>query len=742
MSLVHVRERSPPEGRPLVGVRLCLLVAGCVGLLVIGGFVVSGGLGLAVGTGSATDVAAQPNASASDEIETDDAEPTSVEPGADATEDDETPRHVDPDAYGEAGDAEGLADWYERQLADRFGEGSARMSEGDYERARELVDDEVAELVAEYVDLAEVTDRDDRVEEYATIQEGQLELAEAVEAYEERYEMYERAEAAGDHQRARQLARILEELAADVEETSAELLERYDETGAESEAAEFAESGETIVAVTEDIQRRQAEIRGEQFTPTQLSVSVWDESISYVEPLEATGLLVTEAGEPVANEEIQLAVGNQTVSATTDADGRFIVEYRPVDVPVDAEELDVAYEPAPLAGYSGSNATVPVSIEQVEASIDEPEVVPESAGFGDELRVESSIVVDGEPVEGVSLRVAIGGGAASAGAGGAAIDGATGEGGTAETVEADGGAIATNVTVPAAVEDGDRPVTVSMARDDRAVTASESRTTVTVTETETALSLSVEDGDDRVGVSGRLTADEAGVGNRTVDVAIDGVTAGAVETDADGAFNGTVVVPPGIDGGNVTVEASFDGGGTNLAGSSETATSFVPGAETGSMLASPVVWVVVGGVAVVIGAWWYRRRRRGHEVDGYEWVRPDVDRSAVAEAGGGVEPATLLSAAAGALADDRPATAIERAYAAARLALETRHEAPAGLTPWEFYAYCRERPDADDDEALRTVTDAYERASFDPAPVDDRTAKRVLTRTRRLCRDSRIGLEN
>ncbi|WP_254861464.1 hypothetical protein [Halovivax gelatinilyticus] len=669
--------------------RAALLAALAVGLLLAGGVAPSGATG-------ATD-AGEPAVASAIGLETDD--------------DNETVRHRHPDEYADEADGDGLADWLEGALGDRLGDSAAHLSEGEYDLARAFVDEEFERLLEDYVDVADGSEREARAEQIEHASDEYDSLVDAMERYDEYHASYESLLDADETDRARETARELEALAAEINATSASIVDRYESMQAEDDL-DLSETIDSIERTNERIQSEQASVRDRVFEETSLTVTTDAESISFLDPMTATGSLETVDGAPIANESIALAIGAQTIETATDDDGAFSVEYRPIAVPADADAIAIAYEPEPAAPYLESETETNVSIEPVTVPL-ETSVEPSTVAFGEAIDVTGTLSVDGVGVDDVSLSV-------------------TADGETIGTVDTeDGELVDGSIDVPASVASGEVTVTVSLPFEDRAVDADPTSHPITVEETETSLSLSTErDGARSVSVTGALEADGTGVADQSVQVRVDGTTVETVETDAEGAFETTVDFSPSeVD---VTVSVTFDGTGTNLASATESATIETGAGGTGS--SSALIWVgLAAGVGALLGGgWWYWRWRRAGGDGGDSRAGDSVDEPA----GVRVDPTedarvigdSLLEDAESALSAGQPARAVERAYAATRVELAAEG-ADTGLTHWEFYDA---RRDATDDSTLRSVTEGYERATFDPSPVDEATARDVLAGARAI----------
>ncbi|WP_247730664.1 hypothetical protein [Halovivax limisalsi] len=642
----------------------------------------------------------------------------SIADAGSAQTDNETVRHRHPDEYAREADGGAFSSWLEGELASRLGRSSVHLSEGDYDLAREFVDEEYEQLLSDYVEVADEEARDERADDVERASEEHRALIDALERYNATHDTY-RETLDGNETRARGIARELEGLAVEINQSTAELVATYESIRNESEV-NLTATIESIRTANADVQETQAAVRDRVFVGTILSVRAADDTASFRDPLSMTGSLETIEGAPVANERIRLAVGERTQNVTTDETGAFSLTYRPVSVPADADAIRVAYVPERTAPYLESEATANVSIDPVDADLD-LSATPDRAAFGDRIEPRGLVSVDGVAVPGLALDVV-----------------ADGERlGTVETDET--GTLNGSVELSAAVEDGDRTLRVEPTGAAGAVGV-DAESTLTVTETATTLSLAAERAGPRtLRVAGTLAADGTAVEGRTIDVRVDGTTAATVETDENGTFAGTVEHRANGDG-TVTVEAAFDGAGSNLAGTSEGATVAVAaGASDGGLLDSPVV---LAGIALLLlllagaGVWYWRARRTATDETGTESGSTDEQTTDSIPAATPGAPAgdALLADAESALSAGRAATAVERAYAAARSALGARIDDPSGLTHWEFFEHYRERGEGVDD--LRTVTEGYERATFAPVPTDEATAEAVLERARRLCAGS------
>ena len=634
-----------------------------------------------------------------------------------ADDDNETAPHRHPDEYDGDGGADALADWFENQLGEQLGEGAIRLSQGEYDRASQLLGEEYQDRFESYVEVAGDTDRESRTETYENAREEQDELTEKAKTYEETKAEYERARQEGDDERARELARELDELAAAINASSTSLRDHY----AAIEADTGVDLGGAIAAIEtidREIRVTQADIRDAEFVETELTIDAASEQISFLDPLIAAGRLATAEGDPVADEVVRIDVGNQSLSAETDASGGFDLEYRPISVPLSAESVSIAYVPDDGSAYLGSTTNASVSIEQEAPSVAEPVVEPDAVALGDELRVGTAVTVDGEPVDGLPLVVTAGGQ----------------ELGVLETRD---GTLNGTASVPPTVPDGERELRVELPFEDRALAGAAASTTVTIEETEPTLSVSAtRTGDREVTVNGTLTAAGDGIGDQSVELQVAGSSVGTATTEADGTFGETVPIPESAAAGEVEVVASYDEAETNLAATTATASVTFPAADAGGSSVPAWALLGLGGLAALgLGAWtWrYRRdRRSGTDPAAAEVVYRDDTTSRTRS----VDPSPTVRALLSLAGEERSAgehdASVQTAYAAARRELESADGDRRALTHWEFYRRRRDRESAVA-EPLRALTEAFERAAFGPESVTDTESARAVRWAREVC---------
>jgi hypothetical protein len=654
-----------------------------------------------------------------------------------------TTHHDNPDTVWESDDLTGTRSHLARELARTLGESSILVSQGQYERARHLVDDDTRDLLGKYVDVAGQTDEEDddeTAEEFEETRETQERFVDETHSYEETYQEYQEAREAGDTRRARQLARELDRTARNVSRNGRTLIVNYqnvsNRTGVDLEDAEEAVN-ETVENVTE----RQEEVREVTFTETTLTVEAGADSFSFRDPLALEGRLVDENGTAIADRTVRIQVGQRVRSVDLGADGTFAVDYRPVLLHADAERVPVRYRPDETSPFLGSATNVTASVESVipEATVS---VDRDAARFGDEVTVSGRVTVDGTGVDGLPMVVTLG----------------ETRLGTVRT-DADG-RFAIDGTVPADVRPGERAAAARVDVENRAVEATSAETALRIEATATDLAVDAERTAEGIRTTGRLaTVDGRPVPGRTVQVLVDGRTVTTVETDAEGRYEAAVPAPDdGTDqAGGATEEANvtvaFSGAGTNLEPSrASTVVALTAGQDggddadggTGSGLvadaASQVsdaarqvaeflaaidraVLAAVAGVAVMllVTAVQLLARRWGGSPAPEPVETPGVDDGS-STSGSSAPEATLLTRARETLADD-PREATRLGYGAVR----ERFGGDDAATHWEFYRDASER--LDDADPLRRLTETYERAVFGHGVDSDEAESAVESAT-------------
>lgn len=642
----------------------------------------------------------------------------------DSANDTDDPRHQHPDEAEQEGDLSGVSDWLSAELAASLEESSVELSEGQYDQARDAIGDDYDEQLSRYVEVADESDSDSDQEaarEFEAAAENQREFTDATEQYETTYDEYQEAVEAGDDERARELARELQRLSEDVNESGTTLEENY-ETISELTENDLSEEQQSVADQRAEIDSQQSDVQELEFVGTELTIDAATETISFTDPLVVDGRLTTEDGEPIANEEVTFAIGEQTVTTTTDSTGAFTLTYRPTVLPLDTTALEITYEPDAGSEYADASTTVPVSVKQSEPEVT-IESVTDPVAFGDEMTVTGTVTGDGDGDGAANVPVVV----------------SLGDERLGEVETNSDGTFELTVATPGAVPAGDRTIGAELPLTRQALTSAETTDTTTVEETETQISATATTtDDDRIAVSGRLaTADGRAITNQPIRILVGGTAVTTVETDDTGAYE-TTVDAPAVSDGSTEVTAVYDGAGTNLADAQ--ATDGVAGLAIVSSPLDSLWWpgMIVTGLGLLVLLWVYRSRRKARSTDALPYAigRQAGTEAELTDAATHHVPAhVLLELAHTCQQNGETNRAIRLAYAAVRTHLGA--STVPGWTHWEFYNETGSQLDEPQRETLLSLTEQFERAAFAPGSIPHSAAASVITAARQLIQQSR-----
>ncbi|WP_276248652.1 hypothetical protein [Haladaptatus sp. YSMS36] len=649
-------------------------------------------------------------------------------------------RHEDPAELNKPGDLQRLQGWLAGRMGTVVIDCTQGVQVGNYD-ACERMDEDYPDWLDKYVDVAgdTQTERDDNATDaFEETHQQQQNLSNDVQEFRETKDEYEQARESGDVYRARQLARELNRLAQNVNATSDDLIRNYG-TISNNTDVDLNESATTVDSIRTNVTDTAEAVQVEQFTNTTLTVDAADEQISFLDPLDATGRLTTEDGEALADQTVRFQIGGQTVETTTDANGEFALTYRPTTLALDTSEVTLRYVPNNTSLYWGSQASLPVDVEQVDSEMSVSRE-PESVAFGDNLSVRGSVSVEETGAPNVPVVVSV-------------------DGVPVGRTQTDGeGNYELEASLPADVKDGNQTVRASLPLTEQALASSEATAPIAVTTTNTTLSVSGEQaGPGTVRASGVLrTADGRPVANQSVELRVNGTTVGEAVTDGSGRYAKTVNAP-GVAGENATVAlvARFDGQGTNLeASDAEREVALVAGSSGGAGGSvgesvqnvfgntTDAVLGLVGFLALVlVVVFVYHRDRvlafvrdlRAGDEDSESEADEDA---AVAGAVDGddaepVEPAEPapepLSVAQEQLDAGETDHAAMTAYSLARTRLAEKLHIDSPRTHWEFFVASRDQLGETERRLLQRLTEAYEQASFAADTLPASVAQQALS---------------
>ena len=480
------------------------------------------------------------------------------------------PRHTNPDT--DEVTLPQLRGWFGSQMAQVLidcTEGASAREWGACDLDRDYPD-----WLASYIDIARETDsdRDDTAAvTFRDARDTQRTFNNRTRAFYEAYERYRAARESGEQRRARRLAREAVALAVEVDATGAELREDYRVITANSRA-NLTVAGQQVGEISANVTALAEQVEGEAFVRTRLSARVAPERPSFVDPVRVTGRLTASNGTALADRTIQFRLANRTLRTRTNATGAYRFTYRPTTVAAGQQSVRVRYVPRPTSAYAVSNATVAVSIAQIEPNVS-VSVTPVEAGFDDRVTLSGRVHAAGNGAPGVPMSVGLG-------------DQRLGRIRTDET-----GRFTTTVTVPASVPAGEQTGQATVALDGRALARATGTTPIRIQSTPTVLTLDAgQVGESRsLQLRGRLrTASGTPLAGQAITLRLDDSTATTATTDATGQYTTRVAIPPAVlpaSASNVTVRVRVQGiyrdQGTNLeaAQTSTTVNVTVPPAQ-------------------------------------------------------------------------------------------------------------------------------------------------------------------
>jgi len=623
-----------------------------------------------------------------------------------------TVQHERPDNVDQPGDSQQVSQWIEGELTSQLQGSAIEISQGEYERARELVGDDYNTRLEQYVDVAgetEGSDDDEATETFNETRNNQEEYAESVQSYEETYEDYQQARENGNTTAAREYARELENQSERITALNQSLNQNYvtlqNQTG-----VSMNEPREAITNQTQEVLIQQETVREQTFVETVLDLTANDTAISFADPLHVAGRLTTTNGTSVANRTIRLQVFQQTYETTTDRNGSFEVVHRPVSLPTDTTNVTVRFLPAGLSPYLGSATSVPVDVTQETPSLDIG-VSPSEAGYDDQVRTQVVATVDGQPVPGLPIQSVLGT--------------------TVTTGRTDEqGRLSLSGRVPASLPSGQQSVVATHDRETLAVGPISVETPLRITSTSTNLTAVTQASAERVLVRGRLTTvDGTAVSRQSVTVSV-GETVQSTTTNQTGWYQIAVRNVSTADTANqsvLSVVVRFDGDGTNLESARTETTVSVPNvSQNGSEGdGSGDALVVVGGIVLLssLGAslLWFRRNNDSTDAE----PSPPTTATEPQTNGGDSVTTPWLDHAQSALSDDDIEQATVAAYASVREHANREAQLPNSLTHREFLAACESAETDIDPATISVVADAYEQATFAPT-LDATTATKAV----------------
>jgi len=632
-----------------------------------------------------------------------------------------TIQHEDPSNVDTEGDTAALQQWFTRRLSSQLENSTRNLSQGEYETARELLGDEYNQTLSRYVDLAEQTSDegdDQAAERYQNTTTQHREYVSTIEKYQNTREAYLDAKENGNETRARKLARELEQLYTELNETSTNLIESYDALGNVT-GTNTSDIQRSIAASTTNISTQQTEIRETEFTETTLTIEHHTANISFRTPLEVSGHLRSANGTALANQRIAVQLGPQQVVTTTTTNGSFTATARPTRAPRGTQSVSIRYLPEDQSVYLGTMTSIAVDVSAVTPTVTLTRI-PDEARFNQTVSITGRVGVANvtETPADVPVRVTLGSTAL----------------GTTTTNAS--GVFTLDTTFLASVPTGTQELRAAIQLEDRSLRPAETTESLSVVETPTQLSVkTVRQSATHVRFEGMLeTTTATPVANQMVALQVDGHTVTTVRTNESGGYStvlNTSNVTQLADSSTANVTMSFTGTG-NLGASTATTSFETSGGRATSFETSggrdlwsqlPVIPLVLGGSILglgILGGLVLRTRNGTTQSSTAEPTQVTTDstpdRKTDSNHAVAIEQ-TLLEQATHRLENEQYDDAIRIAYQASRYQAVSRIEAlqnTAAHTHWEFYRAYHEHEDETRSRAgeFKSLTELFEHAQF------------------------------
>lgn len=656
-----------------------------------------------------------------------------------------------PDSVSDGEYSDQTAAWLVRTMGAQLENSSIALSNDQYEQARTVIGDDYDERLEQYVEVAgdTSTESDDTAaREFEAAGENQRTLTDEVQRYRQQYAAYQEARENGNEREARITARAMERTASNVTDRSRRLNRNFEQIE-NTTSVDLSETQTEINQTTANITATQAAVREETLVGTTLTVQAVDATASFSDPGTVTGRIQTENGSVIADTAVELRVGNQTRTVRTDSNGAFETQYRPRTARRGSQSVQVEYIPSPESVYLTDSATFRVDVQQVTPNVTS-ETTPDSVGYGDRLDVSASVTVASTGVAEVPIEFVIG------------------DTVVARTTTGPNGSVTAAISLPAAVDDGDRQAVVRIPLENRAIASARSTTPLVVVETGTALSLNASRTDDGILARGRLqTVDGDSVANRPVRLQVGDGETQVVETNQDGSFRAVVADSQAAEA--VTVTASYDEPSSNLGNATATAAvsagagppvdsgsdqdvlidtliSLLFGSDEGSAigfgsggLGFGLLIVLAGGIALIliVAAWFlvsrFAQSRDTEPTAPTETVTPSSPEfDQPVKAPDSTEP-TFEERIQAYLDSGAYDAAVMLAYNSVHDELAVEKGLAENTTHWELLQQSREQGVSEAQVAdIESVVKAFETAAFAPTSVDPSRAEMTVERARNI----------
>jgi hypothetical protein len=640
------------------------------------------------------------------------------------TDNNSSDRHEPKEQLNERGDNAALQQWLAGYLGSQIEESAVKLEQSEYERAKSVVGDSYREQLEKYVEVSEETEGetdDETAERFEETREQQQEYVSAVQKYRETYCEYQAARRAGNKTRARKLARELNDLAGQIQQTGANLTANY-ATISTKTGTDLTQANQSITNTNSNISSQQREVRNEAFTNTIITITRRTANASFHEPIQLEGNLTAVNGTALADEKIEVTLGDRKVETRTTNNGSFTVSLRPTITPLGRQSVSIKYIPRPSTVFLRTNTSIPVNISQTTPSVTLART-PTTVKFNDTVTVRGRVHAGAVTASGVPVQVTIGN---------TVLD---------TTRTAENGTYTFTSPLPADIPAGEQSINVSLPLEDQALAPASSSATVQVTPTPTQVTVQQANpsGEGYVSLYGTLTtALGTPLANESVQIRVGEQTITTAATNTTGEYEVQVrtdalATASESTNDSVAVTAAYPGQGNLQATRAQIR---LAGIIDDSWLPE-TTWLVAGG-AVVFSALGVGLHRFGI---GPQIVADALTATDTPTATDSAEddhtqetettsPAVraLREHAESQLAAGRTDTAVQTAYAAVRRQLIDnlgwKGQQAAAQTYWEFYHACRGHDVVTDAQltALEQLTQHYECTRFTTSAVAEDAA--------------------
>ena len=650
----------------------------------------------------------------------------------DGPEGEQTQSHENPDEATEPDEDDGIEAHLESILSDLLADSVDDAVDGDYDEAREALDEAYDDRLEQYAEVA----GDDRADTYDDARTRQNAFIDATERFDERRDAYREARHEGDTERADELREGLQDDATDIEQSGDELVSAYRTLESET-GADHSEEIELIERRQEAADQFVGQTAGAGQRNTLLLVEADRSTVSFDAPARINGQLQTADGEPIANQNVTVAVDGREYDVETDSAGQFEIVHRPIES-VGETTLDIVYRPAETSEYRAAQRELPVTIEPVDATLDIESTEP-AASFESDLTVAGTVITGSfdQPAPDVPV--------------GLFVDGE--ELDTTETTER--GEFAFSTPIDRSVDSGTAEIEVRTLETDGAIRPASETTQLQIEPVATRLTVEMdldeptaETAPEAVDLTGQLETDSGEpIADATVDLTVDGEPAETVTTADDGTFEGTLSLSD-TDASSVTVGARFSDDG-HLEATTETVTLDFSDDDAEAIQPPPTQQeaepsivgalgrelLFIGGSLLalfgLVGRWWLRRDETASRAVEGNLVASTESESTPPESPPPAGSTTLRSLAEQQLAAGAYNHAVVLAYAAVRRQLGTLLGTPETVTHRELVR-SYDAADSDHREPLEELTQQYEQVRYAAESVDEPTAARAVSTAEQL----------